>query len=93
VQRPLSPGGVVPTIGCDGLLEAVRREVRSLGIKVSVIYPGLVDTYFHEGDPGQPHRANYLQPRDIADAVSYILNAPAHVIIDELMLHPMSQEW
>ncbi len=73
--------------------EAVRREVRKLGIKVSVIYPGLVDTYFHEGDPGQPHRASYLQPRDIADAVAYILNAPAHVIIDELMLHPMSQEW
>ncbi|MDX2280834.1 MAG: SDR family oxidoreductase [Saprospiraceae bacterium] len=73
--------------------EAVRREVRKLGIKVSVIYPGLVDTYFHEGDPGQPHRASYLQPQDIADAVAYILNAPAHVLIDELMLHPMSQEW
>lgn len=73
--------------------EAVRREVRSLGIKVSVIYPGLVDTYFHEGAPGQPHRASYLQPSDIADAVAYILNAPAHVLIDELMLHPMSQEW
>jgi NADP-dependent 3-hydroxy acid dehydrogenase YdfG len=73
--------------------EALRREVRSKGIKVSVIYPGLVDTFFHEGDPGQPHRAQYLQPLDIADAVSYVLNAPRHVIIDELMLHPMKQEW
>jgi NADP-dependent 3-hydroxy acid dehydrogenase YdfG len=73
--------------------EALRREVRSKGIKVSVIYPGLVDTYFHEGDPGQPHRAQYLQPHDIADAVSYVINAPHHVIIDELMLHPMVQEW
>lgn len=73
--------------------EALRREVRSKGIKVSVIYPGLVDTFFHEGDPGQPHRAQYLQPHDIADAVSYVLNAPRHVIIDELMLHPMTQEW
>jgi len=73
--------------------EALRREVRSKGIKVSVIYPGLVDTFFHEGDPGQPHRAQYLQPIDIADAVSYVLNAPRHVIIDELMLHPMTQEY
>jgi NADP-dependent 3-hydroxy acid dehydrogenase YdfG len=73
--------------------EALRREVRSLGIKVSVIYPGLVDTYFHEGEPGQAKRAGYLQPRDIADAVSYVVNAPQHVIIDELMLHPMVQEW
>lgn len=73
--------------------EALRREVRSLGIKVSVIYPGLVDTYFHDGEPGQEHRSGYLQPRDIADAVSYILQAPKHVLIDELMLHPMCQEW
>jgi NADP-dependent 3-hydroxy acid dehydrogenase YdfG len=73
--------------------ESVRREVRSLGIKVSVIYPGLVDTYFHPGAPGQPQRATYLQPRDIADAVGYIVGAPDHVLIDELMLHPMSQEW
>jgi NADP-dependent 3-hydroxy acid dehydrogenase YdfG len=73
--------------------EGLRREIRSLGIKVSVIYPGLVDTYFHDGEPGQPKRAGYLQPRDIADAVSYIIQAPEHVIIDELMLHPMVQEW
>lgn len=73
--------------------ESLRREVRSLGIKVSVIYPGLVDTFFHDGNPGEPRRAAYLQPTDIADAVAYILNAPSHVLIDELMLHPMVQEW
>jgi NADP-dependent 3-hydroxy acid dehydrogenase YdfG len=73
--------------------EALRREVRPLGIKVSVIYPGLVDTYFHDGTPGQPHRAEYLRPEDIAAAVSYVLHAPPHVLVDELMLHPMCQEW
>ncbi|MEO6758372.1 MAG: SDR family oxidoreductase [Saprospiraceae bacterium] len=73
--------------------ESLRREVRALGIKVSVVYPGLVDTYFHEGDPGQPERAQYLTPQDIAAAVSYILQAPPHVLVDELMIHPMMQEW
>ncbi len=77
----------------DAFFGALRREVRSFNIKVSVVYPGLVDTYFHEGDPGQPHRVTYLQPNDIAAAVSYILEAPAHVVVDELMLHPMSQDW
>jgi NADP-dependent 3-hydroxy acid dehydrogenase YdfG len=77
----------------DAFFAALRREVRALGIKVSVIYPGLVDTWFHEGTPGQPHRAEYLQASDIAAAVSYILGAPRHVIVDELMLHPMTQEW
>ncbi len=73
--------------------ESLRKEVHPLGVKVSVIYPGLVDTYFHDGPPGQAKRSGYLQPTDIADAVSYLLNAPEHVLIDELMLHPMVQNW
>lgn len=77
----------------DAFFSALRKEVRSFGIKVSMVYPGLVDTYFHEGEPGQPHRANYLQPHDIADAVSYILNAPPHVVVDELMIHPLEQDY
>jgi NADP-dependent 3-hydroxy acid dehydrogenase YdfG len=73
--------------------ESLRREVRSLGVKVSVVYPGLVDTYFHGKATGDAKQVMYLRPEDIADAVAYILNAPEHVLIDELMLHPMSQEW
>lgn len=73
--------------------ESLRREVRPLGIKVSVIYPGLVDTYFHQAEQGEPQQAKFLHADDIAAAVSYILNAPPHVLVDELMIHPMSQEW
>lgn len=77
----------------DAFFSGLRKEVRASGIKVSVVYPGLVDTFFHDGNPGQPHRAEYLKPHDIADAVAYILNAPAHVVIDELMLHPLVQDY
>lgn len=73
--------------------ESLRREVRSQGIKVSVVYPGLVDTYFHQDVQGSVKQEQYLHPDDIAAAVSYILNAPKHVLVDELMIHPMSQEW
>jgi NADP-dependent 3-hydroxy acid dehydrogenase YdfG len=75
----------------DAFFTALRKEVRPHKIKVSVIYPGLVDTFFHEGEPGQAHRHYYLQPKDIADAVSYILGAPPHVVVDELMIHPLEQ--
>jgi NADP-dependent 3-hydroxy acid dehydrogenase YdfG len=73
--------------------ESLRREVRSLGIKVSVVYPGLVDTYFHGDEQGNQKQTRFLGATDIANAVSYILQAPSHVLIDEIMLHPMSQEW
>jgi NADP-dependent 3-hydroxy acid dehydrogenase YdfG len=77
----------------DAFLSAVRKEVRQFGVKVSVIYPGLVDTHFHGRIEGAAHQSAYLNPSDIAAAVSYILNAPAHVVVDELMIHPISQEY
>ncbi len=77
----------------DAFLGALRKEVRKDNIKVSIVYPGLVDTHFHgkmEGDLGQ---TDFLKPSDVANAVVYIVNAPAHVVVDELMIHPISQDY
>ncbi|HAS43408.1 MAG TPA: NAD(P)-dependent oxidoreductase [Microscillaceae bacterium] len=77
----------------DALMSALRKEVRSAGIKVSTIYPGLVDTHFNGNKPGEDDNKNWLKPEDIAQSVSYVLNAPAHVVVDELMIHPLEQEY
>ena len=78
----------------DALLGSLRKEVRPYGIKVSTIYPGLVDTYFNDNQPGNPEvEKTHLKPSDIAQAVRYVLEAPAHVVVDELMIHPLTQEW
>jgi NADP-dependent 3-hydroxy acid dehydrogenase YdfG len=78
----------------DAVLASLRKEVRPHGIKVSTIYPGLVDTYFNDTTPGSPEaEKTHLRPADVAQAVRYVLEAPAHVVVDELMLHPLTQEW
>ena len=78
----------------DALLASLRKEVRPHGIKVSTIMPGLVDTYFNEAQPGGfEAEKTHLRPADVAQAIRYVLEAPAHVVIDELMLHPLTQEW
>ncbi|GGG39931.1 SDR family oxidoreductase [Hymenobacter glacieicola] len=78
----------------DALLGSLRKEVRPHGVKVSTIYPGLVDTYFNESKPGGVEaEKTHLKPSDVAQAVRYVLEAPAHVVVDELMLHPVTQEW
>jgi NADP-dependent 3-hydroxy acid dehydrogenase YdfG len=78
----------------DALLASLRKEVRAFGIKVSTIYPGLVDTYFNDTTPGSAEaEKTHLRPSDVAQAVRYVLEAPAHVVVDELMLHPLTQEW
>ena len=44
--------------------------------------------------PGSPEtEKTHLRPTDIAQAVRYVLEAPPHVVVDELMLHPLTQEW
>ncbi len=77
----------------DAYLSAVRKEVRKFGVKVSLIYPGLVDTYFHNDMEGSSKQSEWLQSQDIANAVLYVCNAPAHVVLDEIMIHPLSQEY
>src|SRR6476661_1017266 len=78
----------------DALLASLRKEVRAHGVKVSTIYPGLVDTYFNYTTPGSIEaEKTHLRPSDVAQAVRYVLEAPAHVVVDELMLHPVTQEW
>jgi NADP-dependent 3-hydroxy acid dehydrogenase YdfG len=77
----------------DAYLSAVRKEVRRFGIKVSLIYPGLVDTYFHNDTEGSSKQSDWLESQDIANAVLYVCNAPVHVVLDEIMIHPISQEY
>jgi NADP-dependent 3-hydroxy acid dehydrogenase YdfG len=77
----------------DALLGSLRKEVRPHGIKVSTIYPGLVDTYFSGQPGGEATASTHMRPQDVAQAVRYVLEAPAHVVVDELMLHPLTQEW
>ena len=78
----------------DAVLASLRKEVRPHGIKVSTIYPGLVDTYFNDTTPGSAEaEKTHLRPADVAQAVRYVLEAPTHVVVDELMLHPLTQEY
>jgi NADP-dependent 3-hydroxy acid dehydrogenase YdfG len=77
----------------DAFSMALRKEVRKDNIKVSVVYSGLVDTHFHSLEEGDAHQAEYLTSENMADSITYILSAPKHVVIDELMIHPMSQDY
>ena len=52
----------------------------------------MTDTYFNGNVPGSNKRARDLRPGDIAESVLYTLRAPAHVRIDEVLVHPTSQD-
>jgi NADP-dependent 3-hydroxy acid dehydrogenase YdfG len=77
----------------DAFSAALRKEVRPYGIKVSVIYSGLVDSMFHADPQGDDTHTDWLKVEDMANTIVYVMNQPKHVVIDELMIHPLSQEY
>ncbi|MGZ8488163.1 MAG: SDR family oxidoreductase [Candidatus Binatia bacterium] len=73
--------------GLIGFTQSLYEEVREHGIKVAVILPGFVDTPMI---PPVKHldRSKMIQADDVAQAVLYILNAPATACPVELTIRP-----
>ena len=62
-------------------------------IKVSVVYSGLVDSSFHTDPQGSSNHDDWLKNEDMANTIQFIIAQPKHVVIDELMIHPLSQDY
>lgn len=77
----------------DAFTSAMRKELRPFNIKVSNIYSGLVDTEFHESKQGSELHASWLKTLDMAKSIIFVMNEDKHVVIDELMIHPICQEY
>lgn len=77
----------------DAFSMALRKEVRPFGIKVSVVYSGLVDSMFHRDPQGADSHADWLKVDDMAKSIQFMMDQPKHVVIDELMIHPLSQPY
>ncbi len=77
----------------DAFSMAIRKELRPHKVKVSVVYSGLVDSHFHAEPEGDSSHHDWLKNEDMANAIVYIASQPAHVVIDELMIHPISQDY
>jgi NADP-dependent 3-hydroxy acid dehydrogenase YdfG len=69
-----------------GMGEALRQEVADTPIKVTLIEPGMVDTPFFDNPVNGGLKAD-----DIARAVFYALDEPAHVDLNEILIRPINQ--
>jgi NADP-dependent 3-hydroxy acid dehydrogenase YdfG len=83
----------------DCATEALRLELDPLGIHVTTIAPGLVDTPLYDKVPGfttardkiARQVPSWLTAADIADAILWVITRPAHVVISELVVMPSGQ--
>lgn len=74
--------------GLRGFSEALMKEVRDDGIKVTCIYPGSVETNFSDV-AGSTLAPNPMQPEDIAATLVHVLQGPDNYLISEVMMRPL----
>ncbi|MCX7649711.1 MAG: SDR family NAD(P)-dependent oxidoreductase [Flavobacteriales bacterium] len=96
------PGGNVygaTKAAVDLLTQGMRMDLLDKGIKVSAIHPGLVETEFSlvrfKGDSEKARRVyegyQPLRPEDVADLIRYMVEAPEHVNLADVLLLPKAQ--
>jgi NADP-dependent 3-hydroxy acid dehydrogenase YdfG len=74
--------------GVRGFSEALMKEVRDDGIKVTCLYPGSIETNFFDV-AGVDMTDNPLRPEDVAATVVHVLESPANHLISELVMRPL----
>ena len=91
MARALTARGHTVGVTCIEHEGALASDLRASGIRVSLVSPGPVNTdLWNPVDPdrkeGFTPRAAMLTPEAVADAVHYVVTAPAELNVDELRL-------
>lgn len=84
---------VASKFGLLGASGSLLREAKSHGIKVTSVLPGIIDSCFNGGREGDKAESWALRPALLASRVADLLELPADVVIDELMIHPLHQDF
>lgn len=77
--------------GVNGFSEALRQEVTTEGIRVTVVEPGAVNTDMQPDEMKEMLRM--LDPEDIAAAIVYAVSQPEHVSVSNIQIRPTEQEF
>jgi short-subunit dehydrogenase len=70
-----------------GLTDAVRAELRGRGIKVTAVYPGVVQTDLAVGTSAS-RGAKMIEPREVADAIATAIEKPRDEVFVPRSLGP-----
>jgi short-subunit dehydrogenase len=76
-----------------GFSGSLLREVKQHGIKVCSVLPGIIDTAFNGAEEGSKEETWALRPSELASRIADLLELPENVVIDELTIHPLHQDF
>lgn len=76
--------------GLRGFSEALFKELRFDGIKVSCFFPGSIATNFFDSIEAVNLHPNMMQPSDIASTLKFVLETPDNYLINEITMRPLN---
>ncbi|MCG8374275.1 MAG: SDR family oxidoreductase [Balneolales bacterium] len=76
--------------GLRGFSEALFKELRFDGIKVTCFFPGSIATNFFDSIETMNLHANMMQPSDIAKTLKFVLETSDNYLINELTMRPLN---
>lgn len=91
-KMPLKDGSgyAASKFACTGFSTSLFQEVRNLGIKVTTVYPGSVDSMSHRHDPEADHSWK-VSPEEVGRACWDVLNTRQQNLISEVEIRPLAR--
>lgn len=89
IGNPNMTGYNASKFGVRGFSEALFKEVRYDGIKVTCFYPGSIATSFF-GDKDIDTHSNMMQPDEVAQVLVNILETPDNFLINDITMRPLN---
>lgn len=90
IGNPQLSGYNASKFGVRGFSEALFKELRYDGIKVTCFCPGSIATnFFSEANDSESH-ANMMQPPEVADVLVNVLETPDNFLINEITMRPLN---
>jgi NADP-dependent 3-hydroxy acid dehydrogenase YdfG len=82
--------------GIVALNDIINQEGKEYGVRGTAIHPGEVDTPILDKRPqpvSEERRRAILRPEDIARAVLFAAASPPRVVVSEIVVKPLGQDW
>lgn len=76
--------------GLRGFSDALFKELRYDGIKVSCFFPGSIATSFFDAIDDVDQHPNMMQATDVSNTLIHVLETPDNFLINELIMRPLN---
>lgn len=89
IGNPQLTGYNASKFGVRGFSEALFKELRYDGIKVTCFYPGSIATDFFRGAKMDSH-PNMMHPDEVAQVLINVLETPDNFLINDITMRPLN---